>query len=373
MCVCVWGREKKNFFFPFKVSLMAEQSGKPLTRVSVTSTNNVGVSPMSALLTQKEKFGDDVGGNPTTLTNGAPGSRPAWFNHAGGNAPSSGMIGAVPMPGASNAGPPGYASMAPSPDQPLEVMGWRTNPSAPYAKIARRLKHPLMEAPQKYQIMMTEREPKDPVLGRKAREARRYTMLNIPALNYYLANSYVMPNSEDEVLPATSVLNKWAFEGIVRTEEGKLEQYHWKTDVSSERLFNCVVRGQAHTFNVFGSDARPGTKLFLIIKKVKISKETVYTVKPYDKTSMTVGPKNPERYPLPFQVGFFGNYQYEVPPTKVLEYKDEFGNRAIGEYIYIGRVATHAPVSKNYKDVSKCARDLTAILAQPTFEIHVDY
>jgi hypothetical protein len=261
--------------------------------------------------------------------------------------------------------------MAPSPDMPLDVMGMRTNPSAPYARIARRLKHPLMDASQKYQFIMTQREERDPVLKRKNREARRYTMLNIPALNYYLAMTATQPMSPDDVKPASSITDVWSFDGIVRTEEGKMEQYFWKEDVSSERLFNNVVRGTAHTFNVFGPNARPGTRLFLVVKKVKMAKDATFNVKPYEKTGMPVGSANVS--PIPFQVGFFGDYRYDKPPTKVLEYKDEFGRRHIGEYIYIGRVSTHAPVLKDYRDVSRCSQDLASILVQPHFHVHVDY
>jgi hypothetical protein len=350
---------------------MADQAAVPLKRVAVQDTSQVGVHPMSGMMNGGQQLGDNVAGNPTTLAQGAPGRKPDWYRHAGGNAPSSGMMGAVPLPGVSLEGPPAAAAMTPSPDMPIDVMGMRTNPSAPYARIARRLKHPLMDAPQKYQIILTQREATDPVLKRKNREARRYTMLNVPALNFYLARTAAMPRTPADVKSALSILDMWSFDGIVRTEEGKMEQYFWKEDVGAERLFNNVVRGYAHTFNVFGPNARPGTRLFLIIKKVQMAKDALFNVKPYEKTGIPVGNANVS--PIPFQIGFFGDYNYDKPPVKVLEYKDEFGHRHIGSYIYIGRVSTHAPVLRDYRDVGRCSQDLSSILLQPHFHVHVDY
>ncbi len=136
-------------------------------------------------------------------------------------------------------------------------------------------------------------------------------------------------------------------------------------------MFNSVVRGYANTFNVFGTNARPNTRLFLIIKKVPVTAETAFKLKPWDDRAMPVSRNN--RTPLPFQVTFFGDYRYDKPPTKALEYKDEFGFRHVGAYIYIGRVSTHSPVRPNYRDIGKCAQDLATILMQPQFHIHVDW
>ena len=316
-------------------------------------------------------FGNDVPGNPTTLTSGASATKPSWFRHAGGNKPKEGFMGTVGVPPASLQGPPGAASMAPSPDMPLETMGLPTNHSAPYAKIARRLAHEWMLAEQNYQILVEKRESKDPVLKRKNREARRYTILNIPAFNYFLALNSKMPTSPKDVQTAQDILAQWSFSGIARTEEGKQEQYYYKEDVSQERLFNNVVRGYAYTFNVFGTNARPSTRLFLIIKKVPIKPESTFKLKPWDDSTMPVSRNN--RTPLPFQVTFFGDWRYDKPPIKSLEYKDEFGFRHVGAYIYIGRVSTHSIVRPNYRDIGKCAQDLATILMQPQFHVHVDW
>ena len=261
--------------------------------------------------------------------------------------------------------------MAPSPDMPLETMGFTTNHSAPYAKIARRLAHEWMITEQNYQILVEHRESKDPVLKRKNREARRYTMLNIPAFNYFLALNSKMPASPADVQTAEDILAQWSFSGIARTEEGKQLQHYYKEDVSQERLFNSVVRGLAFTFNVFGTNARPNTRLFLIIKKVPVAPESTFKLKPWDDSSMPISRNN--RTPVPFQVTFFGDWRYDKPPIRALEYKDEFGFRHVGTYIYIGRVSTHSVVRPNYRDIGKCSQDLATILMQPQFHVHVDW
>lgn len=343
-----------------------------------------GSNPMDSLKRDAHQLGDVVPGPPSAMA-GAARSRPAWFKNAGGGSPSAGFMGTVGVPPVSRVGPPAATSMQATPDEEIpNTMGQMTNHSAPFMKISRSLKHDLMAVSQVYQILFARQERQDPILKRKGRESRRYDLLNGPALNYFLRVNSSIPRTRDDVQSAQEFVERvdargvptkeggWAVDGIVRTEEGDEDKFHRKEEVTPERGFNNVVRGFAYTFNCFGSNATPGTSLYIIVKKVRAKTSTGFKVRPWSNDAalpITAG----NRTPAPFQYEFFGDCHYDTPPLKKLEYFDEFGFRHYGKAIYIGRVSTHAPVNPHYRDTKDCANDLSTILAQPQFHIFVDW
>lgn len=344
---------------------MSSAGARPPTRTR--GLGSLGSHPMASMSGVSERFAGDMPGPPVGTGTAAQG-RPNWFGNTGGGAPREGFLGAVGPPGTSSTGPPASAMMAPSPDEPLEVMGLMTNHSAPYMKIGRKLSHALMETSQVYQILMTRREGRQ-TGRRRGRESRRYTILNLPALNYFLAMDSKMPVSPEDVTTAQDVLNEWHFEGVARTEQGKREMRHDR-EVGMERAFNSVVRGFAYTFNIFGTNVRTGTKLFLIVKKMPAPTEVGYKSRPW--SDERIAAVSNGRTPLPFQFVPFGDWRYDAPPEEDLEYQDEFGFRRRGEYIYIGRAANHSPVPPNFREVDKAYQDLTTILTMPQFFMFVD-
>lgn len=353
----------------------------PPTRVR--SLGNVGANPLDSMSRAAHSLGDNIAGPPAAMS-GAARSRPGWFKNAGGGDPREGFMGTVGVPPVSRTGPPAAAAMQASPDEEIpNSIGLMTNHSAPHAKIARALKHEIMSVSQVYQILVAQQERKDPILKRKGRETRRYTLLNIPALNYFLGVNSTMPASRTEIQSAQEFLDRidtsgnvakeggWSIEGIVRTEEGAEDSYKSKREVTPERLFNSVVRGYAYTFNVFGPNARPGTALYIIVKKMRPAKDSKFKVRPWERAALPITAG--DRTPSPFQFTFFGDYRHDTPPLKKLEYLDEFGFRHYGVAIYIGRVSTHSPVNPQYRNTNKCATDLGAILTQPQFHIFMDW
>lgn len=347
-------------------------------------TMNAGSNPLDSLVRDAHQLGDVVPGPPAAMAGGAR-TRPDWFKNVGGGSPSEGFMGAVGVPPVSRMGPPAAAGMQASPDEEIpNTMGMMTNHSAPFMKISRAMRHDLMAVTQVYNILFAKQERQDPILKRRGRETRRYNLLNGPALNYFLRVSSPRPTSHNEVQSVQEFLDGvdafgkttkhggWAIDGIVRTEEGAEDKYHRKEEVTPERGFNNVVRGFANTFNCFGPNATPGTPLFIIVKKVKSAKVAGFKVRPWSaEAELPISAGN--RTEAPFQFEFFGDYRYDTPPLRELEYEDEFGYRHYGKAIYIGRVSTHAPVNPQYRDIKKCPYDLGAILTQPQFHIFVDW
>ncbi len=362
---------------------MAQAGAPPPTRMR--NMSNVGSHPMAGMSRSGSQLGSNLAGPPTALSGAS--SRPGWFKNVGGGSPREGFMGTVGVPPVSRNGPPSATMMDPSPNQVTpDTMGLMTNHSAPYAKIARALRADIMNVSQVYQILATLLESRDPVRKRKGRETRRYTMLNMPALNYFLGVSSLMPKSPTEIQSAEEFLERvttsgnvskeggWSIEGVVRTEEGAEDMYKTKQEVTAERLFNCVVRGYAYTFNVFGPNAHPGTALYIIVKKVHVAKGSTFKVRPWDTNREAALPITPgDRTPAPFQFTFFGDYRHDTPPLNKLEYLDEFGFRHYGKAIFIGRVSTHAPVNPQYRNAGECYRDLSVILTMPQFHFMMDW
>jgi hypothetical protein len=236
--------------------------------------------------------------------------------------------------------------------------------------MSRNLELPLMDGNQVDQIMFTEvLRAVDPVMHRRSADARRYTMLNAPALNYVLAMQRVPPTPGARVpKTALEVMETWPFEGTVVTETGKEEQFN-QNEVGAERGFNCVVRGPAHTFNVFGEHVRCGTPLYIIVKKERVDKRQ-YVVNPMaSPLTPHVSDKDATHA---FQVSFFGHQEYRTPPLSKLRYIDERGIPAYGWYRRIG-VAGNNVVAYIPDDIlAQASHNIGAILACPKMKILVD-
>lgn len=262
------------------------------------------------------------------------------------------------------------AATAPSPDAPSHVVDFLSEPRATFAKLSRNLELPLMTGNQVDQIMFTEvLRSIDPVMRRRGADARRYTMLNVVALNYILAMQRV-PQTPGARVPnaALEVMETWPFEGIVLTETGKEETFN-KNEVGAERGFNCVVRGPAHTYNVFGEHVRCGTPLYIIVKKERVDKRK-YVVNPgAGGLDPHVSDKDATHA---FQVSFFGHQEYRTPPLSKLRYIDEHGIPAYGSYRRIGVAGNNTSPFIPDEYIAQAPHNIGAILACPKMNILTD-
>ena len=229
---------------------------------------------------------------------------------------------------------------------------------------------------QKYQILFTQKQQSDrSVTTNKRKSTRRYTQLNIVAMNYYLwSKENKVFNSEYKNNPwkPDLVMSKWTLEGIVATEEGheQTNQFTYPSDFGKEVLNNCAIRGRTTTYNIWGKNAKPGTKLFLILKRVQLPLDTTYVINP------VVGGKNiefqkTEKLDAPLQFVPFAHYDYDWPSDDDITYVDLDGRRVRGLVIYIGKVESNVGSVNNYTQ-QNVINNINSVVTQPTMLIHLD-
>jgi len=259
------------------------------------------------------------------------------------------------------------ARQAPAPENE-DGMDFLAEPKATNMKINRPLAYPLMESPQEDQIIFTEMEMADPASKRHDAERRRYTQLNVTALNWCLAAGSRMPAEPSDVELPEDVVSRYAFEGVVATEDGKSELY-FDRERGAERAFNCTVRGPENTHNVFGDYLRVGTKLYVIWKKEPIMRK-VFRVDPRG-GSLPLPTANISTHAV--QASFFGDYRHDKPPMDALRYVDEFGRVRYGIAHRIGTVGNVALMHVDEGDLAKSTSDFSALLALQKFKMLVSH
>lgn len=272
----------------------------------------------------------------------------------------------------------------PVPEMNSDTMGWMTNWAAAWAKNAKRFKHQLMDANQRYQLLITRREetPSTETM-RRGEQSRRYVMLNVAAWNYFQAMREKMPASAADVPSAIDIwhgkagkTDAWTVEGVVRYEEGDDDSGHHTPrgyTQGDERQFNSTVMGHQYTFNTWGTDSvETGTRLYLVLKKaphrVDLDDYSVHPMRAMrrGRTDFRPGENITEQ---PFQLFYYADARYDTPPKSVLEYEDEFGNTHLGLAIYVGRVADSNITMKNPRSGDKPEMRVADILTKPMFYI----
>jgi hypothetical protein len=277
-------------------------------------------------------------------------------------------------------GPPGILDdLTGARSDVTNTMGYLTNYSIPYARVLRAMiEKETMGYNQLYHIIVCKKEKRDPAMRRRGTsKARVYSMLNIPAWNYYQAKYQPMPQTPEEVVSAeTFWSSNWYIGGIVRTEEG--EDIDGSTPSGQERIFNLTIMGTTQTFNVWGPHVRNTTRLFLIVKKVAVDGRYVTRPMGADVQDLPMDDnERGDRTNLPFQLVFYAHPDHEYPPDDVLYYEDEFGNLWRGKVIFLGTpefpLATFGSTPQaGAHQVKRAPFDLGVIMNQPTFSICLD-
>ncbi len=349
--------------------------------VPVAATGNqeglpsIGGNPIAAVTKQPPQLGLRLPGNPGSKEGFV---RPSWFaaGTSAGRRFAEGRLGSAgPLKPSRQGLPAAISQMAASPEMSTDyAFGWPTNYIVPYSKIVRNYKLPLLTAPQKHMLMIGKQELREPGYTRKGEE-RRYTLLNIPAWNYLQARTERMPSSPEEVVGAEQVWRDWSVEGIVRNEEGADDpNYGSGRESERERLLNLIIRGYAFPHNAWGPNVGPGTRLFIVLTKRKISTKTDWTLNPGGETDVRT-PMATGRASLtnkPFQIAFWAHRDFDTPPDSVLQYTDEFGNRHRGLAIYLGFAETGSGSGGRSRTSESVNRSVSAILAQPQMWIFFD-
>ena len=319
-----------------------------------------GNNPSNGISTKVPRFGTNSA-SPAVF----PYEKPSWYKLGG---LQNSRMGSEKSP-SKNTGP--LADTNFSIGKPAkDTIGFPTNYTVPYAKILRKFQFPIMDITQLGHLIITKREMKDPILNRKEMEARRYTQLNIVAFNYLQTICEEMPETEDDVISPDELWQKWTIEGIVRSENGQEEAYS-RDEVGQERLINSVVKGYTYGFNIWKSDLEPGTKLWLILKKVKT--DGVFSLNPQGRDDVRNIPKgNPSKNTnMPYQLIPWAHPSYDYPTDSALIFYDEFGNKRRGKAIYVGRAERGVNI-ENKGSMKNICTDVSSIVSQPKIFLHVD-
>lgn len=274
-----------------------------------------------------------------------------------------------------------------------ESIGFPSNYRVTYAKMAK----PIFNQPgdmsitQKHQLMFTMKQSreliKDSSYARNPQ--RRYHMVNLPQLNYFLAKKRI-----DELAKGTiankwmgieDILDKWTLEGVVATEEGQEYANAYPDEFGRERVFNVAIRGRCTTHNIWANNPRPGQRLYLLVKRVshRVSKYVVHPTAPHVNKELSIGQVSDSVGP--FQVIPWTSREHEYPTDKDLDYQDKVGDTADGitvtrraAVIYIGKIESNVErIAVRYYEDAKNANvalytDINQIAMRPTMLIHLD-
>lgn len=213
--------------------------------------------------------------------------------------------------------------------------------------------------------------------------------ITLPMWNYSMHRSEKMPLDPSEVLEPNEVFEKWAIDGVVRSQNtadiSDLEIPYQFTSVASngsggigdKRIYGArtvtnTVWGVCRTYNLWKEDLIPGTPLFLILKKV-FDNRGEYQVASDDINGFErlqgIGSKITNK---PYKLIPWASVKEDYPPLSILEFYDEFGIKRIGKVIRVGRMdkAPHVSSLANYYGTDlDVANNVLVVMRRPDAEI----
>jgi hypothetical protein len=203
----------------------------------------------------------------------------------------------------------------------------------------------LSETRLRYEILITNKddESEDNLVtvpnGKTA--IRKSRAMGLATWNFVRCITEKMPESPSEVITANQCLADYTIRGPVISEMGQHEYYREKNFGRKEnRFYNCGFWGRVALTNIWGDRIRPGTKLFLILKKqaapesfyVNIKGTPVFTKTFVKRLGGAVGETVT---PIPFQFIPWADYELDEPRESDLVYYDEFGGKHLGIAIHV--------------------------------------
>jgi hypothetical protein len=217
--------------------------------------------------------------------------------------------------------------------------GNQANYRIPYGKLSKRISKRFWDSYHVGQIIVTKCNSSK----RPSRGKRRYAMMNIPMFNFYVASLQKKPSKFSDICSPEYYWRDWSVDGIamsVTPQNSNSRSY--VSEETGEKLINLIQAGPILTYNVFGH-VKPGTRLYLIFKKVK--KPANYNVVHDRLRDVTTTPyaegadsdeEEEQLTDLPYQLIPWGDYKYDYPPSNVTDFVDEFGVRRSGLVMFIG-------------------------------------
>jgi hypothetical protein len=258
----------------------------------------------------------------------------------------------------------------------------QVNPHVPVAKICASFENSaLMNTQKRYLLLLTYKYTPDTTFNRKLTDQQknryqRYPLFDIIAWNYTIASTEPAPKDRNSVLSAKKFWGDWEVCGFVKTEQGESKYYREDNrNVSPERLFNISAYGFTKVAHVWGNKVRPGTKLYLILKKVPTPQEFIIDVYSSSSTSplSEAARKGINVTPKPFQLSYWADHTLDYPPDSELIYYDEFEQEQRGIAIYIGKVLDIPEDNRNIRCNGNPATDARTVSLLPQIDIHFDH
>jgi len=212
----------------------------------------------------------------------------------------------------------------------------------------------------------------DSYLGDGVRE--RQVCCTLPLANAILAQE-AMPRNEDEVQTAEDVLNEWTVAGFALSEEGE-RQGERGNEQYRTRLVNPAIRGSCDAHDIWSGNevVDKTTKLWLIIKKMPNALDYVLDAdgehrRTFCSQEIAKDANDEGVTPIPFQFVPWASPVLGSPPVDVLEYKDEFGNKALGRAICVGVVLFTARYSGTVQNRLQPWIDASHVPLTPKMEV----
>jgi hypothetical protein len=207
----------------------------------------------------------------------------------------------------------------------------------------------LMKGEQRYQILIANKDTtqedelsKHPVGTTSIRKNRA---VSLATWNFISAITEPMPNTPEEVRTPSQAIAGYTFKGPVISEFGQHVFYREKNfGRKRARMFNSAFWGYVPVTNIWGEDIRPGTRLYLILKKVLKTPETYevdamgQSIRTYEFATKMGGSISDTITDRPFQLIPWANFEKYEPRKEDLEYFDEFGQKHLGMAIFVGEL-----------------------------------
>lgn len=205
------------------------------------------------------------------------------------------------------------------------------------------------------------------VLGNKT--AFLYFQITLAEINHMLQESEAAVD-DDEIEDASfeNAIGDWKLNGVQEVVKGNEDKYGRPLKTGEDSHTTCVIHGHCYVINYWGIEARKGTKLFFIAKRVDREDDGIIPIE--EKSSgpyvMGVNYNKGERWGLtnkeakehgivkrPFQILPWAKAGMDYPPLEDRKYIDNNGMTRYGSVIFVGTVmeATGKKMyEKYYKD-----------------------
>jgi hypothetical protein len=138
-------------------------------------------------------------------------------------------------------------------------------------------------------------------------------------------NQMLMKHWDDyDKLSADVLFQYWCPLGVIKVEAAPMRSRLGDEKFGS-RLVNLVVAYRVKTFNIWGGDIDIGTRMYFIIKRVEVTKETLIEAKNANGKRGKIGQDtievSPRGFPMVWKMFPYADRMHDTPPLEVLAYE----------------------------------------------------